>query len=297
MKKYIVTGGAGFVGSHIVDALIKRGDKVHIIDNLSSGTKENINPKAVFHHLDIRELKKIQPIFKNIDGVFHLAALPRVQYSIDHPVETMEVNITGTLNVILAAKQAGVKRIVYSASSSAYGDPIDLPQVESMLPKPKSPYGLQKYVGEHLMRLWSEIYGIETVSLRYFNIFGPRQDSEGAYAQVIARFLKQKKDGKKMTIAGDGSQTRDFIHVRDVVHANLLAMESEKVGKGEVINIGSAKHVSVLEIAMLIDGKYEFLPPRIEPHDTLADITVAKKLLNWRPMENFAKGVEELKGK
>lgn len=296
MSKIIVTGGAGFIGSNIVDALVEEGHEVHVIDNLDGGKQENVNQKAIFHMADIRNLEEIKPIFKGIDGVFHLAAMPRVQYSIDFPIKSAEVNITGTQNVLLAAKEGGVKRIVYSASSAAYGDQVTMPLVENMLPSPKSPYGLQKYVGEHLMRLWSEIYGIETVSLRYFNVYGPRQSDEGAYALVIARFLKQKRDGQKMTITGDGLQTRDFTHVRDVVRANIFASKSEKVGKGEVINIGGGNQHSVLEIAQMIGGEYEFIPARIEPRNTLADTTRAKKLLGWEPCEDFEKGIEELKG-
>lgn len=295
MSKYIVTGGAGFIGSNLTDALIGAGHEVHVIDNLSGGKKENINPKAIFHNADIRKLEELKPIFKGVDGVFHLAALPRVQYSIEHPVETNEVNIIGTQNVLLASKEGGVKRIVYSASSSAYGDQKIMPLVETMLPAPKSPYGLQKYVGEHLMRLWSEIFGIETVSLRYFNVYGPRQSDEGAYALVIAHFLKQKREGKPMTITGDGLQTRDFTHVRDVVRANILAMQSDKVGKGEVMNIGGGKQRSVLEIAKMIGGEYEFIAPRIEPKNTLADTSRAKELIGWEPKEDFVKGLEELK--
>ncbi|MES2223967.1 MAG: NAD-dependent epimerase/dehydratase family protein [Patescibacteria group bacterium] len=296
MKKYLVTGGAGFIGSNAVDALLNEGHEVHVIDNLSGGSESNINPKAIFHKADIRNLEEIKPLFVGIDGVFHFAALPRVQYSIEHPIETNEVNINGTQNVLIAAQLAGVKRVVYSASSSAYGDQPIMPLQETMLPRPLSPYGMQKYVGEHICRIWSAIYGIETVSLRYFNVYGPRQSSEGAYALVIARFLKQQKDGLKMTITGDGLQTRDFTHVRDVVRANMLAMESDKVGKGEVVNIGAGNNKSVLEIAKLIGGEYEFIPARIEPKNTLADNSKARELLGWIPQENFEKGVEELKG-
>ena len=295
MKKVIVTGGAGFIGSNLVDALVEAGYEVHVIDNLSAGKKENINPKAILHVADITKLAEIEPIFLGVEFVFHLAALPRVQYSIEHPVETNEVNINGTMNVLIASQKAGVKRVIYSASSAAYGDQKTMPLEESMLPQPKSPYGLQKYVGEHFCRLWSEIYGLETVSLRYFNVYGPRQSSEGAYALVIARFLKQKKDGEKMTITGDGLQTRDFTHVRDVARANILASTSDRVGKGEVMNIGGGKSYSVLEIAKMIGGEYEFIPARIEPRNTLADTKLAEFLLGWKPQENFEKGIEELK--
>lgn len=295
IMKYIVTGGAGFIGSNLVDALINQGHEVHIIDDLSGGVEENLNKSATFHNVDIRNLEDIKPLFQNVDGVFHLAALPRVQFSIENPVLTHDVNITGTMNVFIAAKEAQVKRIVYSASSSAYGDQDTMPLIETMIPNPKSPYGLQKYVGEVYAKVWSDVYGIETVSLRYFNVYGPRQSDEGAYALVIARFLKQKREGQKMTITGDGLQTRDFTHVRDVVRANMLAMESAKAGKGEVINIGAGHNHSVLEIAKLIGGEYEFVPARLEPRDTLADNTKAKELLGWIPQENFEKAIEELK--
>ncbi len=292
--KYIVTGGAGFIGSNITDTLIAEGHEVVVLDNLSGGRKENINPKATFMQADIRNLEEIKPVFVGVDGVFHTAALPRVQYSIEHPVETAEVNITGTQNVLIACKEAGVKRIVYSASSSAYGDQKTMPLIEGMLPAPKSPYGLQKYVGEHLVRLWAEIFGVESVSLRYFNVYGPRQSDEGAYALVLAKFLKQKREGEKMTITGDGLQTRDFTHVRDVVRANILAMRSENVGKGEVINIGAGNNKSVLEIAKLIGGEYEFIPARFEPKNTLADNKKAKELIGWEPKEVFEEALKEL---
>lgn len=295
MQKVIVTGGAGFIGSNAVDALIERGFVVHVIDNLSGGKKENVNPKAILHEVDIRDIESLKPIFVGAVYVFHFAALPRVQFSIENPILTNDVNINGTQNVLIASQLAGVKRVIYSASSSAYGDQSTMPLVETMLPKPLSPYGMQKYVGEHICRIWSAVFGIETVSLRYFNVYGPRQSSEGAYALVIARFLKQKKDGEKMTITGDGLQTRDFTHVRDVVRANILAMESSKVGKGEVMNIGAGNSKSVLEIAKLIGGEYEFIPARIEPKNTLADNKKARELIGWEPLENFEKSVEELK--
>lgn len=296
MAKYIVTGGAGFIGSNLVDALVAQGAEVHIIDNLSKGKMDNVNPKAIFHKADIRNLEEIKPLFVGMDGVFHLAALPEVQYSIEHPVESNDINVNGTMNVLIASKDAGVKRVVYSASGgSAYGDTNIFPTNETVLPKPMSPYGLQKYIGEHLARLWSLLYGVETVCLRYFNVYGPRQREEGAYALVIARFLKQKREGQPMTITGTGEATRDFVHVRDIVRANMLAMESDKVGKGESINIGGGKERSVLEIAQMLGGEYIHIPPRIEPMRSLADITLAKTLLGWEPQEDFEKAIEELK--
>ncbi len=293
--RVVVVGGAGFIGSQVADALVGRGFDVHIIDNLSGGKKENINPKAVLHTADIRNLASIKPIIKGAQYVFHLAALPRVQYSIEHPGETHEVNVTGTINVLIASKEGGVKRVIYSASSSAYGDQKVMPLVETMIPAPKSPYGLHKYIGEQYCRVWSEVYGIETVSLRYFNVYGPRLNPEGAYALAIGKFLKQRSEGKPLTIWGDGTQTRDFTHVRDVVRANLLAMESTKVGKGEVINIGAGKNFSVNELVKLIGGSVVREPARLEPHDTLANNSLAKKLLSWTPEVSLEEGMGELK--
>ncbi len=296
-KKIVVTGGAGFIGSNLVDALVEQNYDVHVIDNLSGGTKNDVNPKATLHQKDIRNLKDIKPIFRNAMYVFHLAALPRVQFSIENPIETHDVNVTGTLNVFIASKEAGVKRVVYSASSSAYGDQSVMPLTEDMIPNPKSPYGLHKYVGEVYAKVWSSVYGLETVSLRYFNVYGPRFNPDGAYALVIGKFLKLTKKGKPLTITGDGKQTRDFTHVRDVVRANILAATSDKVGKGEVINIGAGRNQSINRIAELVGGTVEFVPARLEPKDTLANNSLAKKLLGWIPEVKIEDGIEELKKK
>jgi nucleoside-diphosphate-sugar epimerase len=191
MKKAIVTGGAGFIGHHLVKALIEKGYEVHIIDNMSGGKEERIHPKAVFHKVDIRDAAAIEPIIAGAEYVFHTAALPRVQFSIEHPEETNDVNVIGTANVLIAAKKGGVKKVVYSASSSAYGDQPVMPLKEDMPANPKSPYGLQKYVGELYCKVWSMVYGLPTVCLRYFNVYGPGFDAEGAYALVIGKFLKQ----------------------------------------------------------------------------------------------------------
>jgi len=295
MSLYLVTGGAGFIGSHIAEALIARGDRVRVLDNISTGKLGNVPKGAEFVEADITNLEGIRPAFTSVDGVFHCAALPRVQDSIDRPYETHNVNITGTFNVLLAARDAGVKRLVYSASSAVYGDADQFPEPETLLPRPKSPYGLQKYVGEQYARLCAELYGLETVSLRYFNVYGPRMSEEGAYVTVIAVFLRQRKAGQSLTITGDGTQNRDFIHVRDVVDANLRAMASPKVGRGEAINIGAGRKNSVNEVAALIGGPATHLPPRIEPHDTLADIELARRLLDWKPTVDFATAVAELK--
>lgn len=294
-KKIIVTGGAGFIGSHLTDALLEKGYGVEVIDNLLGGKREQVSAQAAFHECDIRDFKKIAPIFRGAKLVFHVAALPRVQPSIQDPRMTHDINVTGTLNVLLAARDAGVKRVVYSASSSVYGNQDVLPLREDMEARPLSPYGLQKYMGEQLCRMFSAVYGLETVSLRYFNVYGPRASNEGAYALVIGKFLEQRKKSEPLTIVPDGTQSRDFTHVADVVRANLLAAESSRVGKGEVINIGGGSNRTVLEVADLIGGPRVFVEPRLEPRHTLADITKAKELLGWEPAVPFEQGISELK--
>jgi len=297
-KKFVVTGGAGFIGSHIVDHLIERGDEVCVIDNFLTGKRERLNPKAVLHEVDIRDFSKLAPIFQGAYGIFHTAAQPRMQYSIQHPKLTNDINITGTLNVLMAARDAGVKRVVYSASSSAYGPRHPMPLQEDMPPEPVIPYAIQKRVGEQYCVMASRFYGVETVSLRYFNVYGPRQtiEADGPYATVIGIFLEQRKNGKPMTLVPDGNQRRDFTHVYDVARANLLAMESDKAGKGEIINIGTGKNFSVIEIAQMIGGPWKFIEPRQgEVRQTLADNRKAKEFLLWEPQVSFEQGIEELK--
>jgi len=291
----LITGGAGFIGSNLVDALIERGDEVIVIDNLSAGKRENVNPKAQFHQLDIRDLEKIKPLFKGVDYVFHLAALTNIQFSIDNPAESHDVNLNGTINVLISAREAKVKRVIYSASSSAYGLQDKLPWEENMAPRVLSPYSVQKYVGELYCRSFNLIYGLETVSLRYFNVYGKRQRLEGAYAPVMGIFIRQRLAGEPMIIYGDGKQTRDFTSVVDVVRADILAMESKKVGKGEVINIGRGKNYSVNELAEMVGGPVKFLPARIEVRNSLADNNLAKELLGWEPAVNLPQWLEEYK--
>lgn len=294
MKKAVVTGGAGFIGSHVVDALVRDGYEVHVIDDLSAGKKERVNEKATLHVVNMCDTDLIRPIIAGADSVFHLAAKPRVPYSIEHPEETNVANIGGTLAVLVAAKDGGVRRVVYSASSSAYGNQETLPLREDMKPDPLSPYGLQKYVGELYAKLFYDVYGLETVSLRYFNVYGSRLDPEGAYALVIGKFLKQRKAGEPLTITGDGEQTRDFTHVSDIVRGNLLAATSEKVGKGEVINLGAGNQTSVNTLARMIGGASVHTSPRIEPKHTRADNTKAKMLLGWEPLVPLEEGLAEL---
>ena len=296
VKKAVVTGGAGFIGSHITDALIERGFDVHVVDNYAGGKRaDRMNPKAAYHEVDVRDYDKLAPIVKGAVYVFHEAALPRVQFSIEQPELTFSVNVGGTVSVLRAAHEGGVGRLVYAASSSTYGNQTTLPLSEELPAQPKSPYGLQKYVGELSCRLWTEVYGLPTVSLRYFNVYGPKFDPNGAYALVIGKFLKQKKEDTPLTITGDGTQTRDFTHVSDVVRANLLAAESPKVGKGEVLNIGAGRNLSVNDLAAMIGGPSVHVEPRLEPHDTLADNRKARELLGWEPRVRLEDGIMMLK--
>lgn len=294
-KHYLVTGGAGFIGSHIVEALLKRGNKVRVLDNFGTSKKENVPAGVELFEASITDPATIASAFKDVDGVFHTAALPRVEESIANPLESNEINITGTLNVILAARDASVRRIVFSSSSSLYGNPTALPTPEDTIPNPMSPYALQKCVGEGYMKLASLFWKVETISLRYFNVYGPRMSLKGAYKLVIPIFLEQKLKGRPLTITGDGTQTRDFVYVDDVVRANLLAMDGGNIGNGEIINIGTGTNYSMNQIAALIGGSTAYIPPRVEPHDTLADTRRAKKLLGWTPKVKFEEGLKRTK--
>ena len=288
--KYVVVGGAGFIGSNIVDKLIEQNHEVVIIDNLSTGKMENVNPRASVEYIDIcneNECSAMVEIMSGADALFLLAAKARVQPSIENPVEYETNNTIGTLNVLKCASDAGVRRVVYSASSSAYGNTEKLPSKESDPINPLSPYGAQKYYGEVMCKMFSEVYGLETVSLRYFNIYGERQNVGGAYAMVIGIFADQKLRGEIMTINGDGEQRRDFTYVGDVVNANILASKSEKVGNGEVINIGNGDNRSINDIADMIGGERIHREPVIEPRETLADNSLAEELLGWKPTQNI----------
>ena len=296
MKTYLITGGAGFIGTNLSERLVQEGKRVIVVDNLAGGTDPARLPKEVmFHKLDVCDTEQLTNLMTGVDAVVHLAALPRVQFSIEHPFETQHVNVDGTLSVLESMRAAGVKRVVYAASSSAYGEQETLPLTETMPAQPKSPYGLHKYVGEHLMKLWHQIHGLETVSLRFFNVYGPHFDPNGAYALVIGKFLKQRQEGNPMTITGDGEQTRDFTHVRDTIDAVIRAAESDVVGHGEVMNVGAGRNVSINEIARIIGGPVEYIAPRIEPKHTLADTTYIRNMLGWKPTVSLEDGIAELK--
>lgn len=297
-KKVVVTGGAGFIGSNLAQKLVELNFEVHIIDNLAYGKKERVPTEAVFHQVDIRDGEKISEIFSSLGNIyclFHCAAIPMVQLSIDDPKETHDVNVNGTHSVLLAAKDNTVRRVVYSASCSAYGDQDTLPFTEDMNAKPKSPYALHKYFGEHCCKVFMDVYGLSSVSLRYFNVYGPKQDPSSNYAMVIAKFLSQSQKGEAMTITGDGSQTRDFVYIDDVVRANILAMEKENFGNINVINIGSGVEASIKTIAEIVGGEIKYIPARLEPKNTKADIGRAKEVLGWEPRVFLEEGIERMR--
>ncbi len=292
---YLITGGAGFIGTNLAERLIRDGHKVIIVDDLSAGKIERVPETAALYKLDICKTEPLTAVMKGVDVVVHLAALPRVQFSIEHPFEAQHVNIDGTLSVLEAARQAGVRRIVYAASSSAYGDQDVMPLKENLPAQPKSPYGLHKYTGELMMKIWHDIHKLETVSLRFFNVYGPHLDPDGAYALVIGRFLKQRMQNTPMTITGDGEQTRDFTHVFDTVDAIVRATQSERVGHGEVFNVGAGRNVSINKIAQLIGGPVEYVAPRLEPKHTLADSSYIDLVLGWKATIAIEEGILSLK--
>lgn len=295
MKKAVVTGGAGFIGHTIARLLIEKGYETHLVDRDYTFRDALIPSEATRHTLSTLDTDALQKVFEGTDVVFHTAAVPRVPYSIEHPVETTDENITGTVSVLTAAANARVRRVVYSSSGSSYGDQTEMPLVESMPANPVHPYGLQKYVGELFAKMWPGIYGIETVSLRYFNVYGPGLDPNGPYALAIGRFLKAALDKEPIVIYGDGTITRDFTHVRDVAAANLLAAESPNVGRGEVLNIGAGRQTKIQTLAEMFGAPITYGPARIESHDSVADNTKARELLGWVPKMTLEEGIAELK--
>ena len=290
----LVTGGAGFIGSNLVDGLVDLGLRVRTIDNFSTGRRDQVNGAAELIEADIRDANSIRAAFDGVDTVYHLAALPRVPLSIEKPIETHIVNVLGTLNVLVAARDAGVRRVVYSGSSSVYGDQAELPLREDMPPNPMNPYALQKFAGEQYTRLFHKLYGMQALTLRYFNVFGPRMATEGAYVTVISVFLRARLAGKPLTIFGDGEQTRDFTHVRDVVRANVLAMDCQ-VADGRALNVGQGRNVSVNRLAEIIGGTTVHLGPRVgDARHTLADYSQAERIFGWRPQVRTEEGLAEL---
>ncbi len=294
--KYVITGGAGFIGSNIVEKLVNEGNEVHVIDNFSFGKLENCNKKAHYHNLDLSQksnFNQIKDVCKNADSVFHLACMARVQPSIKNPVEYEINNTISSVNILKASVESNVRRFIYSSSSSVYGNQINLPLNEDFKTNPLSPYGAQKLYGEILCKTFSKVYGLKTVCLRYFNVYGEKQNIDGAYALVIGIFLNQRFNKKPLTVRGDGLQRRDFTYVGDVVRANILASKSKNVGVGEVINIGNGKNKSINEIASYIGGSIKYIEPVLEPFETLADNSKAKKLLNWEPKQDVKSWIKD----
>jgi UDP-glucose 4-epimerase len=292
---YLVTGGAGFIGSHVARRLLDEGHEVLVLDDLSSGSLEKFPKGARLETVDICDADAIHPFFRGMDGVFHLAALPRVPLSVEDPIRTHRVNVDGFLNVLVAARDAKVRRVVFSSSSAIYGGGARLPQQEGMPADPLNPYALQKHIGEGYAKLFAQLYGLQTVSLRYFNVYGPGMADEGAYSTVVAHFLLRRRAGLPLRIDGDGAQTRDFVHVDDVAEANVRAMDSEAVGMGEVINVGSGRRFSVNEIAAMVGGPVQRGPARAgDARDTLADIRRAEDLLGWEPRVSLEDGIRRL---
>ena len=295
--KAIVTGGAGFIGSNLVDHLVDKGHKVTVLDNFITGRRSNL-----FHHkkgkikvinIDISRSKKIIQYFKGVDFVFHLAALADIVPSIENPDKYFRANVLGTLNVLEASKKAKVKKFIYAASASCYGIPEVYPTNEKSKIDPQYPYALTKYLGEQLVIHWAKLYNMPNISLRFFNVYGPRSRTTGAYGAVFGVFLAQKLAKKPLTIVGDGKQTRDFIHVFDLVNAMIKA--TEKGNKGDIYNVGNGKEISVNLIAGIIGGDKVNIPKRPgEPDRSLADISKIKTQLNWQPKVSIEDGINML---
>ena len=284
--KCLVTGGAGFIGSHLVDYLIERSHNVIVLDNESASENENFhwNDSAENYKYDICDYNKIENLFKDIDCVFHLAAESRIQTAIKDPSKTFKVNFMGTLNIMEASRKHKVDRVLYSSTSSYYGLKNSPPLIESMNRDCLNPYSSSKVAGEDLIKMYSKLYGIKSVIFRYFNVYGERQPTKGQYAPVVGLFQKMKSEGKPMTVVGDGLARRDYTHVNDVVNANILASMKKELSESKVINIGTGINYSVLELVDLIGGEYIHIPPREgEAKETLADISAAKTYLNWEP--------------
>lgn len=296
--KTLVTGGAGFIGSHLAELLIAQGHEVIVIDNLTSGrllslAKLESNPRFRFVNADIRDVPAMTPAFENVDWVFHLAGLADIVPSIEMPAQYFSTNVTGTFNVLECARKAGVKRLLYAASSSSYGIPDCYPTPETSPIKPQYPYALTKYMGEELVLHWAQLYKLPAVSLRLFNVYGTRSRTTGAYGAVFGVFLAQKLNGRPFTVVGDGSQTRDFTYVTDVAAAFLKAAESNV--SGAVMNVGSGTHVSVNRLVELLGGDVEHIPRRPgEPDCTFGDIARIRWLLGWQAKVSFEEGVRTM---
>lgn len=301
--RFLVTGGAGFIGSNLVARLVRDGNKVRVLDNLSTGKMDNLlsfMDKIEFIQGDIRYFNSVLEAMEDIDFVLHQAALPSVPRSVQIPIESNDTNTNGTLNVLYAAMKAGVKRVVYAASSSAYGESAVLPKVETMMPSPLSPYAVNKLTGEYYCTVFHRVYGLETVVLRYFNVFGPGQDPNSYYSAVIPKFIKALLEGKSPTIFGDGEQSRDFCFIENVVHANLLACLAPKEAVGEVFNVACGERITLndlfhnLQTILGIAIPVRYAAPRSgDIKHSLADIRKAQKLLRYEVLVPVREGLKK----
>jgi len=295
-KQVVVTGGAGFIGSHLTEQLLKEGHQVKVIDNLASGRLESLgsvryHPNFEFYKEDISDLNAILPLFQDVDWVFHLAGLADIVPSIQKPLDYHKANVEGTLSVLEAARISRVQRFVYTASSSCYGIPDECPTPETAAIRPMYPYALTKNLGEQYVLHWNQVYDLPVVSLRLFNVYGPRSRTTGAYGAVFGVFLAQKLANQPMTVVGDGTQTRDFTFVSDVVAAFIAAAESSEVGK--VYNVGSGNTYSINHLVKLLGGEITYIPKRPgEPDSTFADIKKIRRELKWNPKVSFEEGVQ-----
>src|SRR4030043_1774580 len=304
MSQVLVTGGAGFIGSNLAEASLRMGHQVRVLDNLSTGKRENLAFDEVYPFLeiiegDICDLTACQRAMEGIEYVFHQAAIPSVQRSVEDPLTSHTVNTGGTLNLLIAARDSGVRRVIYAASSSAYGDTPTLPKKEEMVPNPLSPYALQKFIGEQYCRLFFQLYGLETISLRYFNIFGPKQDPTSIYSAVIPKFIAALLHGRSPVIFGDGEQSRDFTYIDYVVHAHLLAVYAERT-QGEVVNVACGRGGSLNPFLKILKRILEskLTPLYQEPRQgdvkhSLADIRKGKEILNYEPTVGVEMGLEK----
>lgn len=300
MRTFLVTGGAGFIGSHIAEALAARGDRVRVLDNLSTGFLANlaaIRDRVEFIEADLVDAEAVRRAVQGVDGVFHEAALASVPRSVEQPLDTNAACVTGTVTLLDAARRAGVRRLVYAGSSSMYGDEPASSKRETDLPAPISPYGAAKLAAEYYCRAFTATYGFETVTLRYFNVFGPRQDPNSQYSAVIPQFITAILAGRRPSVFGDGLQSRDFTFVGNVVHANLLAADAPGVA-GRVMNVANGRSQNLLEllaaINRLLGTKVEPIhaPPRVgDVRESMADITLARRLLNYEPQVDFEEGL------
>ena len=300
MGLYLVTGGAGFIGSHIVEELVQRGESVRVLDNLSSGRRENlasVQDKVDFRECDIRDLEAIRPVLEGVDNVIHLAALSSVARSIEDPVSTTLVNLNGTLHVLLAARDVQAKRVVMAATAAAYGDNPSLPRVETQMPQPLSPYALTKLAGEYYGQIFHRIFGLEVVALRYFNIFGPRQNPQSPYTGVLSKFIVAYLRGQTPTIFGDGEQSRDFTFVTNVVDATLRACLAP-AAPGKVINVGTGRGSTLNQTIALLNQILgvqvipQYAPPRVgDVRHSTADISLARTTLSYEPRVSLEDGL------